>query len=69
MNARITEKVYKRKFQKFYAPIMSQLTHEKVPPSRIKFEYRDEPDAHVLIALWRGYEFTVTFTSKGESND
>lgn len=60
MNKRITEKVYKRKFQILFAKVMSYLLDRHIKPSRIKLNlYVENKEAAVMACKTQGMEIKL----------
>lgn len=59
MNKRITEKVYKRKFQRVFAEMFSSLLRMHIKPSRIKLIRYVENKEAVMVGKTQGMEIKL----------
>lgn len=59
MNKRITEKVYKRKFQRVFAEIFSSLLRMHIKPSRIKLIRYVKNKEAVMVGKTQGMEIKL----------
>lgn len=60
MNKRITEKVYKRKFQRVFAEMFSSLLRMPIKPSRIKLNlYVKNKEVAVMAGKTQGMEIKL----------
>ncbi len=64
MNKRITEKVYKRKFQRIFAEIFSSLLRTHIKPSRIKLIRYVENQEAVMTGKTQGMEIKLKIYKK-----
>lgn len=70
MNKRITEKVYKRKFQTLFAKVMSYLLDRHIKPSRIKLNlYVENKEAAVMACKIQGMEIKLKIYKKPQWED
>lgn len=69
MNKRITEKRYKRKFQKGLARSLEWAFDMRVKPSRIKLKIHENQTGVVMIGRTQGIEIKCTITSKERTED
>lgn len=60
MNKRITEKVYKRKFQRVFAQIMSGILDRHIKPSRVRLSlYEMDGEAMWMVGRAGGTEMRL----------
>lgn len=64
MNKRITEKVYKRKFQRIFAEIFSSLLRMHIKPSRVKLIRYVENQEAVMVGKTQGMEIKLKIYKK-----
>ncbi len=64
MNKRITEKVYKRKFQRVFAEMFSSLLRMHIKPSRIKLIRYVENQEAVMAGKTQGMEIKLKIYKK-----
>lgn len=71
MNKRITNKVYKRKFQRVFAWGIQDYVKQKVKPSRVKLSvYEMDGEAMWMVGKAYGIEMKLrTFADKEKFND
>ncbi len=65
MNKRITEKVYKRKFQIVFAEVMSGLLDRKIKPSRVRLSvYVKDKEGMCMVGRTQGTEMKLRLIPK-----
>lgn len=65
MNKRITNKVYKRKFQRVFAKVMSGLLDRHIKPSRVRLSvYEMDGEAMWMIGRAQGLEMKLRIFSE-----
>lgn len=71
MNKRISEKIYKRRFQKLFAWGISDFTKQKVKPSRVKLSvYEMDGEAMWMVGRAYGIEMKLRlFPDKEKKHD
>lgn len=70
MNKRITEKVYKRKFQRVFAKVMGGLLDRHIKPSRVRLSvYKMDGEAMWMIGRAQGLEMKLRIFPEGRSKD
>ena len=70
MNKRITEKVYKRKFQRVFAKVMGGLLDRPIKPSRVRLSvYCKNGEGMCMIGKAQGTEMKLKIYPEGRSKD
>lgn len=72
MKKRITEKRYKRKFQRVYAEVMSGLLDRQIKPSRVRLSvYVKDGEGMCMVGRAQGTEMKLRIFPKesGSQND
>ena len=70
MNKRITEKVYKRKFQIVFAEVMGGLLDRHIKPSRVRLSvYCKNGEGMCMIGKAQGTEMKLKIYPEGRSKD
>ena len=65
MNKRITEKVYKRKFQRVFAKVMGGLLDSNIKPSRVRLSvYEKDGEAMWMVGRAQGTEMKLRIFPK-----
>lgn len=65
MNKRITEKVYKRKFQRVFAKMINYLLDRHIKPSRVRLSvYEMDGEAMWMIGRAQGLEMKLRIYKK-----
>lgn len=65
MNKRITNKVYKRKFQRVFAEVMSGLLDIHIKPSRVRLSvYETDGEAMWMVGRAQGLEMKLRIFSE-----
>ena len=70
MNKRITEKVYKRKFQRVFAEVLSGLLDRHIKPSRVRLSvYCKNGEGMCMIGKAQGTEMKLKIFPEGRNKD
>ncbi len=70
MNKRITNKVYKRKFQMVFAVVMGGLLDRHIKPSRVRLSvYLKNGEGMCMIGKAQGTEMKLKIFPEGRSKD
>ena len=70
MNKRITEKVYKRKFQRVFAQIMSGILDRPVKASRVRLKvYEMDREAMWMVGKAQGTEMKLRIFPEKRTED
>ncbi len=70
MNKRITNKVYKRKFQIVFAEVLSGLLNRHIKPSRVRLSvYCKNGEGMCMIGKAQGTEMKLKIYPEGRSKD
>ena len=70
MNKRITEMVYKRKFQRVFAEVLSGLLDRHIKPSRVRLSvYCKNGEGMCMIGKAQGTEMKLKIFPEGRNKD